>query len=136
MDELLHGLGRLALILLVLVVAAAVVPAILAQFRLGLFFAPLLAPAAAAGVTYWFAGHLYWVVMWVPFGFILGAFAFMEVPTHRTKSGAADRRYKDNPDASGITGEQRATALLGLLGVVLVIVAAWVFHLPGSTIKL
>lgn len=109
--------------------------AALSSFRRGWVVSLLLAPGPAAAVSYWLKGQPYYVLFYCVWAFALGAVVVFVVPKHATKRGKFDRRYKHNPDVSGITDGQREAAIAGFVSVVAIIVTAWLQGWPGYTLK-
>lgn len=107
----------------------------LSRAKPGAWLSFLFAPAVAAGPSYWLKGRPYDVLLYGVWAFSLGIIVVTVTPMHATKRGKFDRRYKHNPDVSGITAGERVVALAGFVGVVVVMIAAWVQGWPGHTLK-
>ncbi|MFI5296795.1 MAG: hypothetical protein ACHREM_01745 [Polyangiales bacterium] len=138
MDSLKQGAWVLGLMFGYLVANLAVAlmwSMIFSKIPFGWLASLILAPAPAAAASLRFHETPYWVVVYGVWAFALGAVTFTVEPEHATKSGGFDRRYKHNPDVSGITIAQRVVTVTGCLSVIVVMVIAWVQSWPGTTIK-
>jgi hypothetical protein len=133
--DVLRVLGIAGGYLLANLVGALLWTTILARVPGGLGVSLLAAPLVPAVIAQVWLGQPHHLLFSGAWAFCLGVIVVTVVPQHRTKGGRRDRRYKRNPDTSGITVSERLIALAGVVSVVAVMGLAWWQHWPGGRLN-
>lgn len=108
MDTLTH-LALFGAVIVGWLLGAFAICAILSKIPFGWVLSLAVGPLGVWLVATWLSGISYMEFVWV------GTFVVIAVTTsyeHETKSGKADRRFKDNDEVSGISVGMRLNAVL------------------------
>lgn len=108
MDTLTH-LAIFGAVIVGWLLGAVAICAILSKIPFGWLLSLAVGPLGVWGVATWLSGIRHIEFVWA------GTFVVIAVTTsyeHETKSGRADRRFKDNEENSGISVKMRLNAIL------------------------